>query len=64
MTSLEDVDQAELVPIACSLDAAGLVERRGEFAGLFGGLLVAQERLPRELRAHIWRRGRWGIGDA
>ena len=50
MTSPQDVGQSELVPIACSLDAAGLVERRGEFAGLFGGLLVAQERLPRELR--------------
>jgi hypothetical protein len=37
-------------PIACSLDAAGLVERRAEFERLFAESVVGQEREPRELR--------------
>jgi hypothetical protein len=38
------------VPISCSLDAAGLADRRAEFNSLFATTLVSQEREPLELR--------------
>jgi hypothetical protein len=44
---------SDSLPIACSLDAAGMVDRRAEFNGLFGTSLVSWEREPLELRLEL-----------
>jgi hypothetical protein len=44
---------SDSVPIACSLDAAGVIDRRAEFEALFGSALVSQARDQSELRLFL-----------